>query len=223
MRAVGAFFLMVCLTALGEAQEVDRSGSGGWMMTSLRADGAGIWSTSLELHERTAGWFARQATAIVRPAIHAKLTPHLESAVGGSWVNTPSTGTEWNAWEQLTFKGGDADWTWATRVRQEHRWVPSESGERSRSNRIRVRVSLKRMVPIQAHPWYISGFVEWWGDQDSAYRAKLFSRTWRSLAVGRSFDSGWTVQLSALHQMDAIPSGWRISDVGQIAVLRTWN
>lgn len=225
MRGVIASALLI-LAAVASAQEIDRTTPGAWAMGLVRYESQGPWAVSLELHERTWGMFADQATALIRPAVHRDLSDHLEAAIGGTWVGTPSDLgrlDELNGWEQLALKGGDGAWTWATRVRQEHRWLQTEpeSDFSTRGNRIRVRVGMKHDLPQSA--WYVAGFVEWWGNQDSAFRAATFSRTWRAVTVGRAFDAGWKLQLTALHQMDALPEGWRISEIGQISLLRTWS
>jgi hypothetical protein len=219
----GVLFL---LSELASAQEIVRTTPGAWAMGFVRVESAGPWAASLELHERTWGMFADQATALIRPAVHRDLSDHLEAAIGGTWVGTPADLgrlDELNGWEQLTFNGGDGAWTWATRVRQEHRWLQDvPNGDWSiRANRIRVRVGMQH--GLRQSDWYVAGLVEWWGNQDAAFRAATFSRTWRAVTVGRAFDAGWKLQLTALHQMDALSAGWRISEIGQISLLRTWS
>jgi hypothetical protein len=182
-------------------------------------------AASLELHERTWGLWGEQALVIVRPAIHWSIAPNFVGALGGSWVGSSAESgelqEEWNGWEQITVKGGNERWKWATRIRQEHRWIESTDAVRH-LNRLRIRVSATHPFAWREGRWYASGLVEWWGEQDAEYRMTSCSRTWHALGIGRRFDSGWRVQLTALHQRDARDSGWRVSPVGQVSIHRTW-
>lgn len=195
---------------------------GAWGMVDLNWVGSRPLAFSMELHERTWGLFEEQALAIVRPAVHWAFAPQFEGALGGTWVGSSTGGVEWNGWEQLAMKGGDERWKWAVRIRQEQRRIAS-SDLTQRLNRLRIRVAATHPLSWGNGSWYASGFVEWWGDQDGDYRFTSCSRTWHAVGVGRRFDSGWRVQLTALHQRDALDAGWRVSPIGQVSVHRTWQ
>ena len=209
-------------------QGIEHTPSGAWLMADLGFKGGGPWAASLELHERTWGAFETHSVALIRPAIHRDLLPNLEAALGGTWLASRGTlggpAVEWNCWEQLTLKGSGATWSWATRIRQEQRWIgDGKDVPATRANRLRVRVSGKHALNWGDGNWYATAFVEWWGSQDLSYRTSTFSRSWHSLSLGRSFDSGWNVRLAALHQRDAAGTGWRVSDLVQLSIHKTWK
>lgn len=195
-------------------------------MVDLKWGEGRLLSASLELHERTWGLWHEQALAIVRPAVHWSIAPNLEGALGGSFIGSSAESgelvKEWNGWEQITLKGGDDRWSWATRIRQEHRWVESADAVRH-LNRLRLRVGLSHSLVWGQGDWYALGFVEWWEDQDAEFRLISCSRAWHAAGLGRRFDSGWRVQLMALHQRDFRESGWRVSPIGQLSIHRTWT
>jgi hypothetical protein len=226
--------IFVLLAGLGvvapeaHGQEVQHTPTGTWAMVELKMKDAGPWSSSLELHERSWGFFGAQNVSLIRPALHRDLLPHLEAAFGGTILLSPVTvdklQTEWNAWEQLTLSGEAGRWQWTTRIRQEQRWIWSdETLPATRANRLRVRISGNHSLSAGDGRWSVAGFVEWWGAQDDAYRTAIFSRSWHAMGIARGFSDGWKVQLTALHQRDATTTGWRISNVGQISLHKTFQ
>lgn len=220
---------LVAFQMISLAQEIERRDPGAWAMLLLKYKTQTPWKFSLESHERTWGFFNDQALTILRPAVHRDLTNHIEAAVGASWLTSPPSGQELNAWEQLTIGGAARDWAWSTRIREEQRWLRQEISEEepgpdhklqwAQANRLRVRFTVKHPLPFAPERWYFEGFVEWWLSQDSAFRTVGMERTWHTLSVGRHLSDQMSLQLMALQQRDATPSGWNAHLIGQLTLI----
>lgn len=227
---IGAVVLV--MPCLAHAQEVQRDEAGTWVLGLIKVGTPSPWKFSLEAHERTWGFFNAQTLTILRPAVHRDLSDHVEAALGASWITSPPNNQEFNAWEQLTFSGRTWSGSWATRIREEQRWLrqglATEQGEEPHpvwtpANRLRLRFTFKHPLPLGEGKWYGEGFVEWWMTQDASFRMTQMERVWHTLAVGRNLNEDWAVQISALQQRDATPGGWKAHLIGQATVIWSGN
>jgi len=216
---------VILITTQIYAQQTTRKPLNLWNFFLSRQTYSEKLSSTLELHERTEGFFNKQQNILIRPSLDYHFNKNIEISAGYTFINgylnkefnKRHEQIENNLWEQIFIKHAISHTSLYLRLRLENRWVedfnthadstlqtvnfyPSNTQYR---NRFRYRFGgVYKPHIFNNKNWFLSVFDEIWINASNKLEYSSLGRNWLYLGFGYELNKTSNIQLGYMKQRD---------------------